>query len=31
MNKLQRKTYTKPILSSEAFVPNTYVAACDYP
>lgn len=28
MNKLQRKTYTKPILSSEAFVPNTYVAAC---
>lgn len=28
MNKLQRKTYTKPILNSEAFVPNTYVAAC---
>lgn len=28
MNKLQRKTYTKPILNSEAFVPNEYVAAC---
>lgn len=28
MNKQQRKTYTKPLLSSEAFVPNTYVAAC---
>lgn len=29
MNKLQRKTYTKPILNSEAFVPNEYVAACE--
>lgn len=29
MNELQRKTYTKPILSSEAFVPNEYVAACE--
>ena len=29
MNKSQKKTYTKPILTSEAFVPNEYVAACE--